>query len=988
MAAHRYWRLRSRRPTTDSVYLIAELEMRASNGGADETGNVGGTSFGTAGFFSGSEGPDKAFNNNTGNWHQPLNEANNWADVDAITGWDFGSGNDKDIVEVAITINASFLTRCPSVFAIEYSDDNVTYTTLFWVTKETWSGAGPHVFSKSQTTSDGSAPYWAAIDIETDTQDSALGCREIDFFSGGSNITSGGSPVSMPSLGGFPNTNAFDNNTGTLWQAANGLIKGKWVGYHFASAVAVDRMDWTARNDGFHAQSAVAGIMCYSDDGIVWIPSWTFNNTTNYTSGETRTFSKPVVDPEVTSVSPDEGTANGGTAITITGVLLTGATGVLIGGNAATSVVVVNSTTITCVTPAGTIGFADVQVTGITGNPDLAYGFEYLTPVPTVVSVTPDEGTFEGGTAITISGTELNGATAVYINGDPATSFVVVNPTTITCVTPASLVFGFVEVMVYHPYGDIELPYGFEYLPPSILYITPDLGYTGTVVTITGSGFSDATGVLVNGVPADIFFITDAHEIVITIPEQSGEFFGLVDVVVQHPLGDIELPYGFEYQAPLVNVSQIPILIPYLATEAGRVSQIPINIVFVPQKPGRISQVPIEVAFPFEPLPPNALLPQWPIEEVWSWRTTIVKSISGKEQRMAVRREPWQSFAYRLAIFDDADRQTMLYTLWRHSARKINYPLFIYRVNVNTFAATGDIVIDCEVSAGNFREGEAIAIFNADLTFYQVLETAGFTSPDGILLATPLEFDVEAGLMIAPAPLCRIGDENSLSMSTHNGDAEIELLPVATRTLLRPGQNATLDTLDGFVILLEKFVSENVEEQVVRNIQTLSNDISTPRDFPTWYQPQINTERTFIVDEAETLDYWREFADTMKGSRGAFLIPSYRNDFTLNTVPALNQKLMTTTDLYMADYFKSLSNRYLRIETQNGVIFRKVADVILDFDRTATIVLATALGNVAGDNIISKISIVHKVRITDDRIRLLHMPNYVELSINVSTVEK
>ena len=67
---------------------------------------------------------------------------------------------------------------------------------------------------------------------------------------------------------------------------------------------------------------------------------------------------------------------------------------------------------------------------------------------------------------------------------------------------------------------------------------------------------------------------------------------------------------------------------------------------------------------------------------------------------------------------------------------------------------------------------------------------------------------------------------------------------------------------------------------------------------------------------------------------------------------------------------------------------RKVADVILNMDRTANIILATALGNVAGDNVISKISIVYKVRIADDRITLRHMPNYVELQMNVSTVEK
>src|SRR4029077_20244791 len=51
--------------------------------------------------------------------------------------------------------------------------------------------------------------------------------------------------------------------------------------------------------------------------------------------------------PVVTSVVPSTGLAAGGTAVTISGWNLTGATGVTFGGTAATAVVVVGPTTIT-----------------------------------------------------------------------------------------------------------------------------------------------------------------------------------------------------------------------------------------------------------------------------------------------------------------------------------------------------------------------------------------------------------------------------------------------------------------------------------------------------------------------------------------------------------------------------------------------------------------------------------------------------------------
>lgn len=85
--------------------------------------------------------------------------------------------------------------------------------------------------------------------------------------------------------------------------------------------------------------------------------------------------------PTVASITPDTGSTTGGESVTITGTgFVEGAT-VTIGGQAATSVVVVSATEITCDTPAGSEGAADVVVT----NPDtqsdtLEGGFTYEQP--------------------------------------------------------------------------------------------------------------------------------------------------------------------------------------------------------------------------------------------------------------------------------------------------------------------------------------------------------------------------------------------------------------------------------------------------------------------------------------------------------------------------------------------------------------------------------------------------------------------------------
>jgi hypothetical protein len=84
-----------------------------------------------------------------------------------------------------------------------------------------------------------------------------------------------------------------------------------------------------------------------------------------------------IAPPTVTNVSPNSGTTAGGTAVTITGTnFATGAT-VTFGGTAATSVVVVNSTTITATTPAHAAGAVTVAVTVSGQSGSLASGFTY-----------------------------------------------------------------------------------------------------------------------------------------------------------------------------------------------------------------------------------------------------------------------------------------------------------------------------------------------------------------------------------------------------------------------------------------------------------------------------------------------------------------------------------------------------------------------------------------------------------------------------------
>ena len=161
------------------------------------------------------------------------------------------------------------------------------------------------------------------------------------------------------------------------------------------------------------------------------------------------------------------------------------------GSAVATSVLVVNSTTITATTPAGSAGAVTVTVT----NPgvqigNLPNGYTYVV-VPTVSSVMPNNGLTTGGTGVTITGTNFVAGATVTFGGTAATNVVVVSNTSITATTPAHAA-GAVTVTVTVNGQNGSLANGFTYNPPvaiSFAQVAAATPQTPTqVVTVTYPG--------------------------------------------------------------------------------------------------------------------------------------------------------------------------------------------------------------------------------------------------------------------------------------------------------------------------------------------------------------------------------------------------------------------------------------------------------------------------------------------------------------------
>src|SRR5581483_2215725 len=119
-----------------------------------------------------------------------------------------------------------------------------------------------------------------------------------------------------------------------------------------------------------------------------------------------------------------------------------------------------------------------------------------LGPAPTVSAVSPNGGSTNGGTAVTITGTNFASGAMVSIGNTPATSVTIVNSTTITATTPAHL-SGTVNIVVTNPDAQAgTLVNGFTYVASTETVLLADDFSTTSVDTskwATGNLFSGFT---------------------------------------------------------------------------------------------------------------------------------------------------------------------------------------------------------------------------------------------------------------------------------------------------------------------------------------------------------------------------------------------------------------------------------------------------------------------------------------------------------------
>ncbi len=261
---------------------------------------------------------------------------------------------------------------------------------------------------------------------------------------------SGLSEVSGISAGGFHDLaygEAIPSVTGVSPSGgpSTGGTSVSITGAHFTGATAVRFGANNATSFSVNSPSSITAVAPAGVAGTVDVTVTTPAGTSPSAPADRFTY---VASPTVTKLSAKDGSAAGGTPVTITGTSLEGATSVSFGATSAKSFTVESATSITAISPAATGGKVDVRVTTPSGTSAISKA-DLFKLVPAIESLSPHSGATAGATAVIIAGAGFapgTSATSFTFGGKQAASVECTSSTSCMVLTPANSV-GTVEVL-------------------------------------------------------------------------------------------------------------------------------------------------------------------------------------------------------------------------------------------------------------------------------------------------------------------------------------------------------------------------------------------------------------------------------------------------------------------------------------------------------------------------------------------------------------
>lgn len=357
-----------------------------------------------------------------------------------------------------------------------------------------------------------------------------------------------------------------------------------------------------------------------------------------------------------------------------------------------------------------------------------------------------------------------------------------------------------------------------------------------------------------------------------------------------------------------------------------------------------------------------------PAKEVLEWKTDVLTTNDGSEQRVRLRKKPRQSFnvTYPIPYREMARAENLVYG-WL--TRRWAVALWSEAQQVGTLLA-GTTVINIDTTASDYRDGALIMIWESNRK--NATADVGIVSAGTLTLNRPLA-ETFTNPWIAPVRLGRIVGNVSRETSGYNGSLEmtyefsdnIDLDPPAAPT---------------------QFLGYDVYfDEVLKNGEALTDSLQARVDvvdygtaagasfYSPWTYTRIGRPYKFLLQGLRDIWNFRKFLHRRAGRLRPFWVPTFENNLRIAQTGELTQSI----EVYADDYREFAPERnHIGILLDDGTwLLRTINAATVSGTDTAVIGLDAPININA--NRIRQISFLGLKRLDADRVELQWNSNRV-----------
>lgn len=384
------------------------------------------------------------------------------------------------------------------------------------------------------------------------------------------------------------------------------------------------------------------------------------------------------------------------------------------------------------------------------------------------------------------------------------------------------------------------------------------------------------------------------------------------------------------------------------------------------------------VMFPFAP--------EAPLQERLEFKTDILTTTTGGEQRISIRKHPRQLFNMVFKTEDDYERRRLdtLFGMWQF--RPVGLPIWAEARTLDT-AAAGATTIQVDTTYGDFRVG-SLAIVWQDSATFDALEIDSLTDTS-LTFSSPLLNSYDNAQVM---PL-RIAVTQS---RVQRMKAPVNFSEMTAQFTVLDNEADLADTTPfgthNSKVMLDDpnmMFGDRLNDHLVRQISRVDNETASLIQFSDWPDSLPLTTKGFVANTSQRVWEIRQLMHALRGSQVSFYMPTFYHDVVPNGDLTLSSFLLNIENIGYATYLQGREpNKSLWIELTDGTILtRQVVDSVeIDADtERLTVDVAWPATILASE--VSRISFLRLCRIADDNVSFEH--EYVgsaRIGINVRGV--